>query len=76
MAGDQSYQKGNTRELAAEWDFHFVLSHPDHDKISEVQVEAFWTKVLDAVDDAGLQLGGSFKPISDEDYERMARGED
>lgn len=77
MAGKQDdYLKGNTKEAAAEWDFRFVVSRPGNDKIAEAEVVTLFDKFLDSVDAAGLQLGGSFKPILDEDYERMAADQD
>jgi hypothetical protein len=71
---DQDYLKGNTRELAAEWGFSFVASRArSNGKIPEAEVAAFWDKVLDAADEHGFALGGSFKPITDADYEAMDR---
>lgn len=73
MADKPAYLTGNTHDLAAEWSFDFVVSRAEsNDKISDEEIDAFWDKVLDAVDDCGLSLGGSYKAITDADYEKMA----
>lgn len=61
------YTKGNTKQRAAEWDFHFVVSDVEK-RISDSRVDRFWDLVLDAADECGFSLGGSYKPILDADY--------
>ena len=73
---DLDYLKGNTPDLAAEWEFDFVVSHcEDNRKIPESEVEAFWEEVLDAADRHGFAVGGSWKAITDADYEAMDKEE-
>lgn len=74
MADKPNYLVGNTHKLAAEWSFDFVVSRAEsNDKVSDEEIDAFWDKVLDVVEDCGLSLGGSYKPITDADYEKMDR---
>jgi hypothetical protein len=63
------FMRGNSRNFASEWEFHFVVSNTE--KISDKKIEEFWEKILDVVDQYGFSLGGSYKPILDSDYENM-----
>jgi ribosomal protein S27AE len=64
------YTKGNTKDNAAEWEFRFVVSDTKK-RISGSQIDKFWDRILDAVEEFGLSLGGSYQPILDADYEAM-----